>query len=165
MNTLKKEQDYAFKKNVYLLGIDEEGTKYWLEQHTWDCDWYWSKGYIETYQGNGKPSKARDIESHSHYTGFIGEKKAKDGGYAHHINESKCFVMTTLSDKESWKLAELMKRAEILADYAGLKHIGTAHITTLEDSESVRNLEDWKRANEELKATLDKVIELLTPIQ
>ena len=162
---IQKQKDHAFNKDVYLLGIDKDGIKYWLEEHTWDCKWYWSKGYIETYRHNTAPSKARDIDSHSHYSGFIGDKMAKDGGYAHHINVSKRFVDTTLTDEESWKLAELMKRAEILADYAGMKHTGGAHVTTLEDWETVRNMEDWKRANEELKATLDQVIKLLTPIK
>lgn len=38
---MKKEKRKAFGKNIYLLGEDTEGTKYWLEEASWDCNWYW----------------------------------------------------------------------------------------------------------------------------
>ena len=36
----------------YLLGRDEEGINYWLEEPSWDCGWYWGFGYVETYTTN-----------------------------------------------------------------------------------------------------------------
>ena len=60
---IKKEKDHAFGKDVYLLGKDAEGVKYWLESPSWDCGWYWGFGYVETYQRNWRPSLARDIEA------------------------------------------------------------------------------------------------------
>ena len=67
--TLPKTKDKAFGKEVYLLGRDNEGIKYWLEEPKWDCEWYWGFGYIETYSGNRKPSIAIDISSHQHASG------------------------------------------------------------------------------------------------
>ena len=49
---MKKQTTTAFKKKIYLLGADAEGTKYWLEAPSWDCDWYWGFGYVETYTNN-----------------------------------------------------------------------------------------------------------------
>lgn len=29
------------EEKYFLLGVDEEGVRYWLEQASWNCDWYW----------------------------------------------------------------------------------------------------------------------------
>jgi hypothetical protein len=54
---LSKRKSHAFGKDIYLIGKDKSGTNYWLESPSWDCDWYWGFGYIETYvkciSGNG----------------------------------------------------------------------------------------------------------------
>src|SRR5687767_467595 len=63
---LNKKTDHAFKKDIYLLGTDNNGTKYWLEAPSWDCSWYWGFGFVETYTNNSSPSKSKDISSHSH---------------------------------------------------------------------------------------------------
>ena len=51
---MKKQKSHAFNKDCYLLGRGTDGSHYWLEQSTFDCDWYWSVGYIETYSNNEK---------------------------------------------------------------------------------------------------------------
>ena len=61
---MNKEMDRAFGKQVLLLGI-KDGEKVWLEMPTFDCNWYWGFGYLETYTGS-QPSKSRDILSHTH---------------------------------------------------------------------------------------------------
>jgi hypothetical protein len=63
---IKKEQNFAFGKDVFLLGQDKEGIKYWLEAPKFDCGWYWGFGYVETYTNNDNPGKAKDINSHQH---------------------------------------------------------------------------------------------------
>jgi len=65
--SLPKKQTKAFGKKIYLLGEDADGIKHWLEEPSWDCDWYWGFGYIETYTNNNNPSNSRDIESHTHW--------------------------------------------------------------------------------------------------
>ena len=52
---MKKEKRFAFGKNIYLLGSDKDGVKYWLEEASWDCGWYWGFGYVETYTNNSNP--------------------------------------------------------------------------------------------------------------
>lgn len=46
---MKKEKRHAFGKDIYLLGVDADGTRYWLEAPSWDCGWYWGFGYVEVY--------------------------------------------------------------------------------------------------------------------
>ena len=38
---MKKQIEKVFGKKVFLLGKDEEGIRYWLEEPQWDCGWYW----------------------------------------------------------------------------------------------------------------------------
>jgi hypothetical protein len=61
---------HSFKKfgNEYrLLLIEEDGTKVYLEKHSWDCGWYWGMGYVETFTNNNRPEFSDDISSHSHF--------------------------------------------------------------------------------------------------
>ena len=46
---LNKKKIHVFGKDAYLLGKDDQGIQYWLESPSWDCDWYWGFGYVETY--------------------------------------------------------------------------------------------------------------------
>ena len=75
MKTIKKQKSNAFNKDIYLLGEDKDGIKYWLEAPSWDCGWYWGFGYVETYTNNKNPSKSRDIMSHQHLDVLIEKKK------------------------------------------------------------------------------------------
>jgi hypothetical protein len=59
----------VFGRDIYLLGTDKQGIKYWLESPKWDCNWYWGFGYIETYIDNNSPKISEDISSHSHFNG------------------------------------------------------------------------------------------------
>ena len=34
---MRKQIDKAFGKKVYLLGMDKNAIKYWLEEPKWDC--------------------------------------------------------------------------------------------------------------------------------
>ena len=41
---MKKEKRHVFGKDIYLLGADEDGIKYWLEEASFDCNWYFGFG-------------------------------------------------------------------------------------------------------------------------
>ena len=71
---INKNKSHAFNKDIYLLGSDSDGIKYWLEAPSWDCDRYWGFGYVETYTNNENPSLSKDIKSHSHIeSSFMGK--------------------------------------------------------------------------------------------
>lgn len=103
---LKKEKSFAFGKEVYLLGVDKDGIKYWLEEPSFDCGWYWGFGYIESYTNNNCPSRSRDINSHEHAENF----------YSKWCNER--FEETTFSDSEKWVLCELFQNFYTLRNLA-----------------------------------------------
>lgn len=110
---IKKRKSFAFGKEVYLLGSDSDGVKYWLEAPSWDCGWYWGFGYIETYTNNTNPSRSRRVESHQHATDFYSK-------WCNEILKEKTF-----SDDEKWALCELFKNFYTLRNLAETqKHEG-----------------------------------------
>lgn len=107
---MKKEKKFVFGKNVYLLGEDSEGVRYWLEAPSFDCGWYWGFGYIETYTNNKCPQKSKDINSHEHADHF----------YSEWCNER--LKETTFSDAEKWALCELFQNFYTLKNLAETQH-------------------------------------------
>ena len=133
---MKKKTSHAFGKTVYLLGQDEDGINYWLEEPSWDCGWYWGFGYVETYYKNKLPSQAADIDSHQHFDGLF-----LDGPECGKEMFKKFFKETPLTDDEIWELTDYMKTFYTLKSVAELfKHgyswqTGRAKIDSLENKE------------------------------
>lgn len=153
---LDKQKFHAFKKDVYLLGEDENGTRYFLEAASWDCGWYWGFGYIESYTNNKRPDLARDIESHEHADKFMSEWFTEWNGSKPRLSR------TTFTEKEGWELSELLKQYYILRESAELFHNGGAHVTT---SEVTHKREDLaKEINEQmLPKVFERIYQILEP--
>jgi len=117
---MNKKTTEAFGKKIYLLGQDEGGVNYWMEAPSFDCEWYWGFGYIETYTNNQNPEKSKDIDSHSHFSGLFPKGKF-------HVNEF--FTKTPLTDKEAWELSDLMKSFYTLKETAEVFHRGGSNLS------------------------------------
>ena len=139
---MKKKVTTAFGKNVYLLGKDKDEVFYWLEEAEWDCDWYWGGGYIETYTNNKNPQQSKDINSHSHFDCMFFNSN-KNGFDAF----KDFFIETPFSDKEIWRICELMKSFYIARRYADMLHIGGANYTANPAKETITNKSEWERIN------------------
>jgi hypothetical protein len=132
---LNKKIDYAFRKDIYLIGTDSKGINYWLEFPSWNCYWYWGFGYIETYTNNRNPSKSRDIQNHSH------------------VNSNG------LSDIVKWTMNESERK-----EFNALFNIFYALKVKADSLHKVNNAE-WLNVNEvEIPAIINKIIALVTPI-
>jgi len=152
---LNKEKSHAFRKDIYLLGEDKEGTKYWLESPTWDCDWYWGFGYVETYTNNKNPHIARDISSHQHIdSSFMGQMEKYDSkkgcfvkaDYIHNIYDAPLLDKTTFTENEGWKLSELFKQFYLLKDMAAYCHkkpVVGCNCTTVHEVDNNDNVKGW----------------------
>jgi len=171
---INKKVSKAFSKDIYLLGKNIDGEYVWLEGAKWDCNWYWGFGYIETYTNNKNPHLSRDISSHSHWdSSIIGKHDYYDSekscfrlssDYVHHLNDSPKMAETTLTEAESWKLAELMKTFYTLREAAEMYHMGGAHVTANPCADILKNEAEEKRINEVLlPAIFKEVYKLLTP--
>ena len=141
---MKKKISSAFGKKQYLLGVDKEGIYYWLEEASWDCEWYWGFGYIETFTNNKNPQLAKDINSHSHFDVMFFNNR---GGYTAF---TEFFEDMTVDEEELWELLELMKTFYILSEYSECIHRGGAHYTTNPIAEDIKSTSEYDRINKVL---------------
>jgi len=150
---IPKEKSHVFGKDIYLLGQFNDGKKFWLESASWDCDWYWGFGYIETYTNNNRPSLSRDINSHQHYNSII-FKKDSNNNYMYRLLDSKEVLSCVLTEDEQWILSDLMKSFYTLKGTAELFHSGNSHLTT-----TPINLKDEKLEDHINRVLLPKIFE------
>ena len=154
---MKKSVINVFGKTNYLLGTDADGTKYYLEKASFDCNWYWGFGYVETYTNNTNPQRSRDIASHQHFDGLFFNSN-KNGYDAF----KDFFAETPFTDSEIWQIIELMKTFYICRKYSDLLHIGGAHYTTNPAKEIIQNTTEYDRINKEVIPTiLNKLYDIL----
>lgn len=140
----------------FLLGADEDGINYWLEEGHFDCGWYWGFGYIETFSNNKNPQLSRDINSHSHFKTMLLDNALFADGF------KNCFYQTPLSQDEIWKLYELMQAFYIAREYSDMIHRGGAHISQNPVSETIKDEDEYKRINEVvIPAIMDAVYKIM----
>lgn len=119
-DTLAKEQLHLFGKDYFLLGINQEGEKVYLENFSWDCGWYWGGGYLETFN-----KRKTDINSHYHFKGITeGENINLFDAFNKHFKYS---VLTTL---EKWEFCDLMQSFYSLREGAEVTGRGGSHYTS-----------------------------------
>lgn len=153
---MNKEIKTIGKEKHYLLGI-RDNQRYYLQEASWDCGWYWGLGYVESYAGKGTSDKS--WRSHQHFDGMF----LKPGGY---VEGFRNFFDETvdLTDKEIWKLLELMKSAYTARHYSDMLHIGGAHYTLNPCKETIQDEAEYKRINEVvIPALMKEVYKILTP--
>lgn len=139
---IKKKKSHAFGKDIYLLGRDKYGTNYWLEEASWDCEWYWGGGYVETYTNNKSPEHSKDIESHTHFDSLFlkGDKCAYDL-----FNE--LFVEHPFTKDEVRKIILLMKKFYIAQKYSSMLHGSALYCETNPVADVIKSEEEYNRIN------------------
>lgn len=151
---MKKKMTRAFGKEIYLLGRDDKGVNYWLEEASWDCDWYWGFGYVETYTNNDYPERSRDISSHQHFDGlFLEQLSGLPESWREFFKGG-----TPFSDNELWTLAELMKTAYALKGVAGIYHRGGSHITKNPCKQALQNAAKAEEINQTILPAIFEAI-------
>lgn len=143
LTQLTKKKIEIFDNTYYFLGIDKNDDKLFLQEPTWDCDWFWGFGYLKTFTNNKNPELSKDTSSHTHFDSLIFEN-----GY--HLNEYLGKENSVLTDKESWTLSELVQTAYTLKKSAELFGRGGSHYTT-------NPIQDFLK-DEQLVARINKVL-------
>lgn len=152
-NKMEKEVRKVNGEYQLLLGI-RNGETYWLEKASWDCDWYWGLGYVESYRGHGRSDKS--WRGHQHFDSLFLKPAEFVDGY------KKFFEETTLTDKEIWTLLELMQSAYIARRYSDMLHTGGAHITGNPAKENIQNMAEYERINKQvIPSIMNEVYKLL----
>lgn len=132
----------------YLLGEDENGIKYWLEEPTFDCGWYWGLGYVHTFTNNRQPTKSVDINSHEHFN-----IKFMKNCYVQSYEQF--FKKSVLDRPEIYKLFDLMECAYTLKKMAELCERGSSWIS---ENDCYDTLKDQNWYLEIIKKKLPVVI-------
>ena len=161
-----KKTTRAFGKQIYLLGRDEYGTNYWLEEPSWDCGWYWGFGYVETYTNNKHPELSRDINSHQHIDSSFMGKVNGSSEYIHNIFDAPLLRGgTTFTEKEGWELSELFSQFYTLKKAAALFHGGKSNVSNTACTHDLNKCKEiYEFINENMmKAIFERIIEILTP--
>lgn len=156
---MEKQISSAFGKKQFLIGKDKNGINYWLQESSFDCGWYWSVGYIETFTVNDNPKISRDITSYQHFNSMM-----ENTGKHHNEAFKTLFVESVLTDKEVWSFLEMMTSLYTLRSYSDLLHTGGAHISLNHSADVIKNEMEYKRVNEiVIPDILGKLYSLLTP--
>lgn len=157
---MKKQSFCRNGKNYYLLGVGEDGYKYYLESAHFDCGWYWGIGYIESFTNNHAPAHSKSIRTHSHFSTTIFER-----GMSCFDTFKRTFPENPFNDKEIWTICELMKTAYTALHYADMLYIGGSNITTNPMRDFIMsNAEEYKRINESvIPALMNSLYEILMP--
>lgn len=143
-------------KKYFLLGIDEDGKKYYLEDGKFECGWYWGFGYVETFTNNRCPEKSADISSHSHFDSMF----CNNGEF---VEGFKAFFIkgVTLTDKEIWKLLEFMGSFYTIRKFADLCHIGGSNVTSVAEERDMINSEIEESGNHCNKVVIPNIIKMV----
>lgn len=147
-------------EDYYLIGKDNNGKRVWLEKPSWDCGWYWGFGYLQTMQGNREPSYARDIDSHTHWDSRVSEshKNAHDWFietfgkpttdlWDQPRKADKDARMCRFTDKQVWRLCELMDTAYTLRETAEVLGRGKSNYGENPCVKVIKNTREAKRIN------------------
>ncbi len=156
MEVINKKTSKAFGKNVYLLGQDQDGINYWLEEPTFDCGWYWGLAYIESYTHNTRPDLAKDINSHEHFDSKFLDGKGYVDGYQN-------FFKKSVLDRHSiYRLFELMECAYTLSKMAGICEKGSAWVSKNDCYDTLKD-QGWylEIIQKKLPAVISEICNLL----
>ena len=149
---LEKEKSHILGSTYYLLGMDENKVKYYLEKGKFECDWYWSGGYIETFNRNKS-----DIDLHTHYdTGEVHGLR-----FSYYDDFNKIFKKCTLTDSEKWKFHELMRTFYTAKEAMEMSYRGGSHVTTNPLSDLIQNKAVYDHYNnliEKIHEELDRLL-------
>lgn len=153
---LEKEKTKIFGKIYYLLGKGIDGDKYYLQKATFNCDWYWGGGYIDTFNRT-----KTDISTHTHYdSGDINGYK-----FANYDAFNKAFEITTLTEKETWRFHELMRTFYTARKAMDMSHRGSSHITNNPLTELIKNDDVYTHFDNVIQAINDELDKLLSPTE
>lgn len=150
---MKKQVIEKFGKKYYLLGTrKEDDKKVWLEQASFDCDWYWGIGYIEAFNHN-----YTDIDEHTHFNTLFLNSYDTFKDY---------FKEITIENNEIWQLLEFMTTIYQLRNFSDTIYLKGSHITNNNTEELLFNEDIYKKMydninNEDIPKLLEQVYKML----
>ena len=129
-------------EKIRIGKLGDSGEDVFFEKHSFDCNWYWGFGYLETRH------------SHFHFDSVI----PTESGRNYLLFDLDHEIEIELDPKlDGWLLMELFAQAYALKHAAELYHIGHAGIGDARGLGIERNEEKAKEINSELETVLDNI--------
>lgn len=151
---MEKEIATYFGKKNYLIGKGKDDKNVYLVAPSWDCDWYWGFGYLETYT---RRYGQLDIDMHTHFSS-LGEQKNYFDGFKEYFKE------TPLNDNEIWTLCDYMKTFYTLKETAEIFKHGYSWYTEKAKIDDLQRTDLENEINQKMLPQLfEKIDKLLTP--
>lgn len=127
--------------NKVLLGTNEQGEKIFITKPEWDCNWYWSFGYLGNknchYQLNNYQNKNNKIRNKNMYDCLTDDYK-----------------LNPKIEENLWQFCELALTIYTLKEAAEVIGLGGSHMTKNYCEDIIKNPEETKRLNEVVIPTL-----------
>jgi len=122
-----------------LFGVNSEGESIYMDKPTFDCDWYWSFGYL----GN----------RHCHY-----HLESYDNGRNINMYDAlkQDYTLTSHVEMNLWQVCELALSIYTLKKTADLYHIGGSLMTC---NRCKGHIQDIKQYNKIVNETLPQVLQ------
>lgn len=153
---MKLKQQFAGDNYYYLGRGKEDGTHYFLQEPSFDCDWYWGVNYLEGFR-SADLSKVYDMDSHEHFLHGSSDKNKPWHDWL--LKE----VDSPLCEKDLWLIMEIACSLKTLREYMDLSYIGGSHMTTSKEEARILKDEDaYNDADKKIRALkdlLDKIYE------
>lgn len=143
-------------KKHWLIGADNIGQEHYLEEASFDCDWYWGWGYVHVFSNQKNPSNSADILEHWHFSKFF-EQPRKN---CYDVFK-EFFKETVLADNEIWLLIDYMYSFYTLKKSAELFHSGNSHYTSKASIDELKNPEIEEYINTEAIPAIIKKVDIL----
>lgn len=144
MTVIKKEIKEINGVKYFLIGKDVDGSKVWLEEAKFSCNWYWNFGHLRTLDRK-KPY------SFYHIDRILTHKDFKNH-----------FTSTVFENSDEWVFLELINTIQTMKSYAEILYNGGSNYTENPCSEIIENTQEWNRINEVvIPNLLEKVYNLL----
>jgi len=133
-----------------LLGVNKDGERIYIRKPTWDCDWYWSFGYLGNknchYHLEAYDSKDHHFKLENDKFVFITEKRNKS--MYHCLIED--YTLNPKIKENIWQFCELALTIYSLKQAAEVIGRGGSHIGESICNDIIINSEETKRLNEKV---------------
>lgn len=141
--------------NYYYLGKGKEnGVYYFLQEASFDCDWYWGLNYLEGFS-TPDLSRADDIVSHEH---FMSSPSLRRESWYNWLLKK---VDSPLRKEDLWLIMEIAASLKTLTEYMELSCRGGNNMT---DSSKVKAILKDKEAYDDVDKKIQKLNELLDEV-
>ena len=131
-------------EKIRIGQLENSGESVFLEKHSWDCDWYWGLGYLET------------SHSHFHFRNVVPNESGEN-----HLVFDSGYTIKLDPRLNGWVLMELFAQAYVLKDVAEMYYIGHVGIGDARGLGIEKNREKAKELNSELETILNNIWEYI----